>query len=91
VLLGDISFFYDINGLWNAYIKPNLKIIVLNNGGGGIFRLIDGPSDLPERETYFSTKSNRTCENMAREFGFSVPPSPRFFNLGKAIGIHDFK
>ncbi len=74
LLSGDLSFFYDINGLWNKYIGPNFKIVVLNNGGGGIFRLIDGPSDLPEREEFFATSNNmptsRDCKALAKEFGF---------------------
>jgi 2-succinyl-5-enolpyruvyl-6-hydroxy-3-cyclohexene-1-carboxylate synthase len=74
LLTGDLSFFYDINGLWNKYIGPNFKIVVLNNGGGGIFRLIDGPSDLPEREEFFATSNNlknpRNCKALAKEFGF---------------------
>src|SRR5690606_27679905 len=38
LLTGDLSFLYDSNGLWNNYIKPNFRIIVINNDGGGIFR-----------------------------------------------------
>jgi 2-succinyl-5-enolpyruvyl-6-hydroxy-3-cyclohexene-1-carboxylate synthase len=81
LLTGDLSFFYDINGLWNKYLKPNFKIIVLNNGGGGIFRLIDGPNDLPERESYFATQSTRNCELMAQEFGF------RYFKAGDFYSV----
>lgn len=81
LLTGDISFFYDINGLWNQYLKPNFKIIVLNNGGGGIFRLIDGPHDLPEREDYFATQSTRNCQRMADEFGFRYYKANDFVSL----------
>lgn len=72
LITGDLSFFYDINGLWNPYLKPNFKIIVLNNRGGGIFRLIEGPSDLPERETYFTATGHvnrQRCKWMAEAFG----------------------
>ena len=44
LITGDISFFYDSNALWNKYLQPNFKIILINNGGGGIFRFISGPS-----------------------------------------------
>jgi 2-succinyl-5-enolpyruvyl-6-hydroxy-3-cyclohexene-1-carboxylate synthase len=81
LLTGDISFFYDINGLWNQYLKPNFKIIVLNNGGGGIFRLIDGPHDLPEREDYFATQSIRNCQRMADEFKFRYYKADDFVSL----------
>mgnify|MGYP001256864415 CR=1 FL=1 len=49
IILGDLSFLYDSNGLWNRELSPNLRIIVINNQGGGIFSLISGASD----ENYF--------------------------------------
>jgi len=53
VLLGDQSFVYDRNALWNKYIGDHLKIIVLNNKGGGIFRCMPGTSAQEELEEYF--------------------------------------
>ena len=37
-VIGDLSFFYDSNALWNSRLGGNLRILLLNNGGGGIFR-----------------------------------------------------
>ena len=42
-ITGDISFFYDSNGLWNSNIPNNFRIILINNSGGGIFKIIPGP------------------------------------------------
>jgi 2-succinyl-5-enolpyruvyl-6-hydroxy-3-cyclohexene-1-carboxylate synthase len=70
-IVGDIAFQYDINALWNKYITPNFKLIVLNNGGGNIFRIIPGPDKLDELETYFETAQNRTAKHAAVSFGFS--------------------
>lgn len=42
ILVGDLSFFYDINSLWNNRIPANLHILLINNGGGGIFHLLPG-------------------------------------------------
>lgn len=36
-IIGDLSFFYDRNALWNRNLRGNLRILLLNNGGGGIF------------------------------------------------------
>ena len=85
LIVGDLSFFYDINGLWNPYIPAHFKIIVLNNQGGGIFRLIDGPSNLPEREQYFSTHSSRNGQRMAEEFGFTFYQSNDMDSLKVAL------
>lgn len=42
VLIGDLSFFYDMNALWNGAIRSNLRILLLNNQGGGIFHTLPG-------------------------------------------------
>nr|WP_320017226.1 2-succinyl-5-enolpyruvyl-6-hydroxy-3-cyclohexene-1-carboxylic-acid synthase [uncultured Desulfobacter sp.] len=41
LILGDLSFFYDSNGLWNKYLGKNLRIVLLNNGGGNIFSFVE--------------------------------------------------
>ena len=68
LLTGDLAFFYDRNAFWHNYLLPNLRIILLNNHGGGIFRLIDGPSRQPELEEYFETQQVLNAENTARDF-----------------------
>lgn len=69
-ITGDMGFLYDSNALWNRYVPPTLKIIVMKNGGGGIFRFIQGPSDLPELEEYFETAREVDVEGFARLHGF---------------------
>lgn len=41
-VIGDLSFFYDQNALWNSQLHGNLRIILLNNHGGGIFSTLPG-------------------------------------------------
>ena len=60
-ITGDISFFYDSNALWNNYIKNDLRIIVINNGGGGIFKILPGPAST-NAMGYFETKHQLTAE-----------------------------
>lgn len=45
---GDLSFMYDSNALWNKYLHSNFRVLLINNGGGGIFRIIDGPKNAGE-------------------------------------------
>ncbi len=73
LISGDLAFFYDRNALWHNHIPSNLRIVLLNNGGGGIFKLIDGPSNLPstELETYFFTPHGLTARNTAADFGLA--------------------
>ena len=64
-----MAFFYDRNAFWNKYIPNNLRIIVLNNHGGGIFDIIDGPSSQPEHKEYFLTDQPQSAKGTAEEFG----------------------
>ncbi|MDR6561748.1 MULTISPECIES: 2-succinyl-5-enolpyruvyl-6-hydroxy-3-cyclohexene-1-carboxylic-acid synthase [unclassified Arcicella] len=67
LLIGDLAFFYDRNALWNRYMPDNLNIILMNNHGGGIFRIIDGPSKQAELDDYFETVQSYTAEKTASE------------------------
>ena len=69
LITGDLSFFYDVNGLWNNYIPKDARILVINNQGGGIFRILPGEKDTPKYETYFETVHNRSARNVAKSFG----------------------
>ena len=68
LLTGDMALFYDRNAFWHNHLPSNLKIIVFNNHGGGIFRLIEGPSSQPELEEFFETKQKLSAKLLAEEF-----------------------
>lgn len=71
VLVGDISFFYDRNGLWQRVLPNNLKIMVLNNSGGNIFRILPDSGSLPELEDWFEMHQPLNAKNAAQEFGLA--------------------
>ena len=71
LVTGDMSFFYDINGLWNNYIPPYTRVIVFNNGGGDIFKIIPGPSSTNALDEFILTKHHKNAENLAKHFGFA--------------------
>ncbi|MEO9571996.1 MAG: 2-succinyl-5-enolpyruvyl-6-hydroxy-3-cyclohexene-1-carboxylic-acid synthase [Polaribacter sp.] len=68
-ITGDISFFYDSNALWNKNIKSNFRIILINNSGGGIFKIIPGPKST-NAVKYFETPHNLTAEHLCKMFDF---------------------
>jgi 2-succinyl-5-enolpyruvyl-6-hydroxy-3-cyclohexene-1-carboxylate synthase len=70
LLAGDIGFFYDSNALWNNYIPKNFKIILINNGGGGIFRILPGHEESTVFNTFFETFHCLTAEQLAKMYGF---------------------
>jgi 2-succinyl-5-enolpyruvyl-6-hydroxy-3-cyclohexene-1-carboxylate synthase len=69
-ITGDIGFLYDSNALWNSYIPKNFKIILINNGGGGIFRILPGHEETPVFNTFFETSHGLTAEHLAKMYGF---------------------
>lgn len=69
LILGDLSFFYDSNALWNKYIGKNLRIIVIHNGGGNIFSMIKGPGESPAFKEHFFTENKFSAEGIAKTFG----------------------
>lgn len=71
LVTGDISFFYDINGLWNPYIPPYTRIVLINNGEGNIFRIIPGPDTTNALEEFIATTHRKDAELLAKHFGFS--------------------
>lgn len=65
IITGDISFFYDSNAFWNSHLPENLRVILINNGGGNIFRIIKGPSETNQLENYFETHHNLQAKHIA--------------------------
>jgi 2-succinyl-5-enolpyruvyl-6-hydroxy-3-cyclohexene-1-carboxylate synthase len=70
LLTGDVSFFYDSNAWWNSY-KSQLKIVLINNGGGGIFRIIPGPMKVKDFETYFETPNKVNIKLLCEAYGIN--------------------
>lgn len=69
LVTGDLSFLYDSNALWNQYIPANFRIIIVNNNGGGIFKILPGPKKTPAL-SYFETPHGLTAEHLAKMYGF---------------------
>lgn len=70
LITGDVGFLYDSNGLWNEYVPKNFKIILINNGGGGIFRILPGHQETKIFNTFFETSHCLTAEQLAKMYGF---------------------
>ncbi|MEN8249420.1 MAG: 2-succinyl-5-enolpyruvyl-6-hydroxy-3-cyclohexene-1-carboxylic-acid synthase [Bacteroidota bacterium] len=85
LITGDMAFFYDRNAFWNKYVPDNLRVIVLNNHGGGIFDIIDGPPSQPEHEEYFLTEQPLSAKAVADEFGMSYYSCKSVGGLSKGL------
>jgi 2-succinyl-5-enolpyruvyl-6-hydroxy-3-cyclohexene-1-carboxylate synthase len=70
LITGDLAFFYDRNAFWHNYQLPNLRILLLNNHGGLIFKMIDGPGSIPESDEFFVTRQPLNAKKLCEEFDF---------------------
>lgn len=85
LISGDLSFFYDSNGLWNNYIPKDFRIIVINNQGGGIFRILPGNKNTENFETYLETIHNLKAQPLCEMFGFEYNCASDFSETEKAL------
>jgi 2-succinyl-5-enolpyruvyl-6-hydroxy-3-cyclohexene-1-carboxylate synthase len=70
LLTGDLCFFFDIYGIWNRYISPNLRIMIHNNGGGGIFDTLPGLNNSEALNDYITAAHNTSVKSWAEQQGF---------------------
>jgi 2-succinyl-5-enolpyruvyl-6-hydroxy-3-cyclohexene-1-carboxylate synthase len=69
---GDLSFLYDANGLWHQPWPTNLKVVVVDNGGGGIFKIIDGAKREPSVPRFFETPHQRDLLQWIKGWGLQA-------------------
>lgn len=85
LLTGDLGFFYDSNALWNQYIPSHFKIIIINNSGGGIFRILPGDKHAAYFEKFFETTHHLTAEHLAKMYGFRYEKAENLDELEVAL------
>ncbi len=78
---GDISFIYDHNALWIENFPSNLRVIILNNSGGGIFRIIEGSKDSEKNSRYFEASHQQLAAPIISGFSKSVQQLTSISNL----------
>ena len=89
LITGDLSFFYDSNALWNNYIPSDVRIVIINNSGGGIFKIIPGPKKSTALK-YFETPHCLTAEHLCVMFGFEYCTAHNLKTLAEeVVGFYD--
>lgn len=85
LLSGDIAFLYDSNAFWNDELPSNLRIVVVNNNGGNIFRIIKGPEKDKNFEKFQETKHSQNAEFIANRFSLAYQKVDNLVDLTKAL------
>jgi 2-succinyl-5-enolpyruvyl-6-hydroxy-3-cyclohexene-1-carboxylate synthase len=85
IITGDIAFFYDSNAFWQNDLPPQLRIILINNGGGGIFRLIPGPPSTRQLEGFFETRHQLRAKGICETFGITYHYADSYDSLSQVL------
>ncbi len=84
LITGDLSFFYDSNGLWNDYIPKDFRIIIVNNSGGGIFKIIPGPKSTDALH-YFEAPHRLKAEYLSEMYGLEYKSASNLKSLKEQL------
>lgn len=88
LISGDLSFHYDSNAFWNNYLSSQLKVIVINNGGGGIFRIIDGSKDTEHLQRFFETShSSKSIKGIADMYHLNYFSATNNYELNRTLPL----
>lgn len=68
-VIGDLSFFYDQNALWNTRLRGNFRVLLLNNGCGGIFYRLPGLEGSPARERLVAARHHTDAKGLCETYG----------------------
>ena len=85
LITGDVAFHYDKNALWNEEKSENLKIIIINNSGGGIFKIIPGPNQIKEGETFQVTPMHTNAQKLAEHYKWNYLSADSSDSLKSAL------
>ena len=81
LVTGDLSFFYDVSALWNKHIPKNFRIIIINNSGGGIFKILPGFKENNLFSEFIETQHNLSARLIAKMFNFNYTRVSTKFGL----------
>ena len=68
-VIGDLSFFYDSNALWNQNLHGNFRILLLNNGCGGIFNKFSGLQNSPAKKPLVMASHRTSAKGLCQSYG----------------------
>ena len=86
VFIGDLSFFYDQNALWNSELRGNLRIVLFNNSGGRIFKHLPGLADSPARDNYIAGVHHTSARGISETHHLNYLMTERPDELQASVG-----
>ena len=87
LLIGDLSFFYDMNALWNRYVKPNMRIVVCNNSGGAIFHSYPNTTNVPSLDRHIAAEHHNSVKAWVEDRGFTYVSAKTKTEVDQALDL----
>ncbi len=87
LLIGDMSFHYDSKCLLTQKLPSNVRILMLNDQGGGIFRLIKAATAVPELEKLFAMRAQRSAASLSTAGGAAYYSAENASELAHALPL----
>ncbi len=69
-VVGDLSFFYDMNSAGIRHVGSNVRIILVNNGGGSEFHFFMGKRKIPTINSYICAEHQKTAKGWIESLGY---------------------
>lgn len=87
LITGDTAFLYDSNAFWNKHLSTQLRVVVIDNGGGNIFRYIEGPDKDPELLNWFEAPHGRDPMELVKSYGLPCYEAVDRASLSNALDL----
>ena len=85
LIAGDAAWLYDANGLHVNPRPEKLKVIVINNGGGNVFRWLKGPAESGLLEAHFEAGFATDVSASAQQLGLEYACAQDWESLERAF------
>lgn len=70
IIIGDLSFFYAMNAMGIKHIKNNVRVLLINNGGGAEFHIVPSHNELKTIDLHIGAAHNQTAKGWVESLGF---------------------
>lgn len=85
LIIGDLTFFYDMNALWNRYVGKNVRIMLVNNEGAALFHFNQGLKKYPTLNENVAAEHNATAKGWVESRGFKYLSSHNKSEFDKVL------
>lgn len=87
LIIGDLSFFYGMNAAAIKHRKNNIRIFLVNNGGGAEFHIQPDSNSIPTIDLHIGAAHNRSAKGWVESMGYEYLTASDKESLSKALDV----